>query len=107
LVTALPDAGIAPVGAAAVTYNVFPEPVAKIVLLGETDDPIVPSAESDRVHPLALLPETIYVLLPLTYILGFVVITGDPELILRRLLETYPVIATFAPATNPVKVIVF
>jgi hypothetical protein len=100
--TALPEAGIAPV-TAAVTYRVLPEPVAKMVLLGEAELPIVPKAESDRVQPLAFDPDTMYVPLPLTYIRGLVVITGDPELILKRLLETYPVIATFEPATNPVK----
>ena len=39
--TALPKAGIAPV-TDPVTYNVLPELVAKIVLLGETELPIVP-----------------------------------------------------------------
>ena len=104
--TALPEAGIAPV-TAPVTYNVLPEPVAKIALLGEAELPIVPRGDSDRVQPLAFDPDTMYVPLPLTYIRGLVVITGDPELILKRLLETYPVIATFEPATNPVNELVF
>ena len=103
--TALPEAGIAPV-TAGVTYNVLPEPVAKIVLLGETELPIVPKALSLKVQPLAFEPDTMYVPEPLTYIRGFVVIAGVPEVILKRLLETYPVIAIFAPPTNPVKELV-
>ena len=102
--TALPEAGIAPV-TDPVTYNVKPLPVAKIELLGETADPIVPRLESDKVHPPKLFPDTIYVLDPFIYIPMDK--AGVPLVIRRRLLLTYaPAIETFAPPIKPVKVTV-
>ena len=55
--TAFPVAGIAPV-TAPVTYNVKPLPFAKIELLGEAEDPMVPKALSLKVQPLAFDPDT-------------------------------------------------
>jgi hypothetical protein len=54
-----------------VINKVFPGGVAKIVLTGLCKLPIGLNAESDSVHPKALDPETIFVEVPLIYMVLF------------------------------------
>ena len=83
--TAVPVDGIAALGGV-VTYNIFPDGVAKMVATGDEEEPIVPRLELDRVQPTVLFPPVIYVLEPFMYI-PFAS-AGDPLVIRRRLLLT-------------------
>ena len=61
--TAFPEEGIAAEGGV-VTYKMLPGAHANMVVTGLALDPIGDSAESVSVHPAALLPAEILVLLP-------------------------------------------
>ena len=68
-----------------VTYSIFPTLHAKMELTGDAADPIGDNRESLSVQPVALLPEMILVLLPLTYM--FAARAGEPLVTFSKLPE--------------------
>ena len=66
-VKAVPLLGTAALGVL-VIHKILPALVANILVLGLCKLPVGDNAESDRVHPKALLPETIRVLEPFNHI---------------------------------------